>query len=214
MSNFENTELKVQKTARLTWVKSTSGNARTLVVVLHGYGQLSTYFSRKFSAHEQFDFCFPEGLSRYYREGTAGRVGASWMTKEARLTDIADNQAYMTSVLDAFESKYDHIHLIGFSQGAATAARSFASDQRWDSMTIWAGVFPPELSEEQVASDTRPTLFVLGSKDQYFDDNNQVKAKTKYQELGFDIIAYDGPHDIQAEPLNSVLKILESTSLA
>ena len=94
--------------------------------VLHGYGQLAEYFMRKFhKLDESFFIIAPEGMHRFYVNGTSGRVGASWMTKEARAIDISDTIGW----LDKLEEEVNSIHtfdkkiILGFSQGGATAAR-------------------------------------------------------------------------------------------
>jgi len=60
----ENT-LTIQKTARYF----THGNldeANSLLICLHGYGQLPTYFGRKFEAVDKNYFVvIPEGLHRF-----------------------------------------------------------------------------------------------------------------------------------------------------
>ena len=40
----------------------------------------------------------PEALNRFYIDGTYNRVGASWMTKEERITDIKENNEYLDSL--------------------------------------------------------------------------------------------------------------------
>ena len=37
----------------------------------------------------------PQGLHKFYLEGTSGRVGASWMTKENREDDIKNYLVYL-----------------------------------------------------------------------------------------------------------------------
>ena len=65
---------------------------RKLLIALHGYGQLAQYFAKKFiDLPEDYALLVPEGMHRFYLEGTSGRVGASWMTKEGRELDIEDN---------------------------------------------------------------------------------------------------------------------------
>ena len=61
--------------------------------VCHGYGQLAEYFIKNFEVldAETNYVIAPQGLSKFYLKGFTGRVGASWMTKEDRLTDI-ENQ--------------------------------------------------------------------------------------------------------------------------
>ena len=59
------------------------------------------YFIRKFRAlFDDLLVVAPEGMHRFYLQGSSGRVGASWMTKEAREDDIADNLRWLQE-LDA-----------------------------------------------------------------------------------------------------------------
>ena len=60
---------------------------REVWFVLHGYGQLAGAFLRHFERLQDGArlFIAPEALSRYYLPGHQ-RVGASWMTREDRLT--------------------------------------------------------------------------------------------------------------------------------
>ena len=73
-------------------------NPTTLIYVLHGYGQLAKYFIRKFNHLENVIIVAPEGGHRFYLKDTSGRDGASWMTREARETDISDNIKYLNSL--------------------------------------------------------------------------------------------------------------------
>ncbi|MDO7610183.1 MAG: hypothetical protein MUQ68_04950, partial [Crocinitomicaceae bacterium] len=72
--------------------------SKRLLIVLHGYGQLAKFFLRKFSMCSDSSFVVaPEGPHRFYRKGYSGRVGASWMTKEARDHDIKDNIIWLNA---------------------------------------------------------------------------------------------------------------------
>ena len=118
-------KLTANKTFRYE-VSSDVQDHDTVLYVLHGYGQQAQYFIRKFRA--QFDKLLvvaPEGMHRFYLQGSAGRVGASWMTKEAREDDIQDNIQWLEQ-LDATITKIYRPQrkiILGFSQGGATAAR-------------------------------------------------------------------------------------------
>ena len=77
--------LTVMRTARW-WSSTRPGVAHGGVLyVLHGYGQLPAFFIRKFQAQVNAGWrvVAPEGAHRFYLKGTDGRVGASWMTREA-----------------------------------------------------------------------------------------------------------------------------------
>ena len=89
-------KIKISKTAKYT----TYGNpdkASIIIFALHGYGQLVQFFIRKFQVldAEQYFVVAPEGLHRFYLKGSSGRVGASWMTKEERQSDIEDYINYL-----------------------------------------------------------------------------------------------------------------------
>lgn len=116
-------------------------------LVFHGYGQLAEFFLKKFEKLDlEKNFVIaPQGLSKYYLEGVYGRVGASWMTKEDRLTEIENQYAYIDAVLDQFDLKGKKLIYFGFSQGTATMGRYAAHAKiAFHKMIIWAGTFPPD----------------------------------------------------------------------
>ncbi len=75
-------------------------NSEKIIYVLHGYGQLAEYFIKNFEPLVELGFYVvaPEGTQRFYLNGTSGRVGASWMTKELREIDIEENNNYLASL--------------------------------------------------------------------------------------------------------------------
>lgn len=160
------------------------------------------------------DFAIPEGLHRFYLQGSAGRVGASWMTKEERQSDIADNLVYLQNVLDHFSPHYQQISLLGFSQGGATAARFFATTPQLSNLVLWASVFPPDLEMEDIASDKRGKFFVLGEEDEYFDKKNQKDVIALYANLGFRTLLFNGEHRIHTDTLNQLLNEITKNDLA
>ena len=150
---------RVRRTARYYTHGPIHGFPRELWVVLHGYGQLARRF---LSAFEVLDdgtrlIVAPEGLSRFYldpiaerRQQTAPRVGASWMTREDRESEIDDYIAYLEQLTSEIRRHLSgagpRIVVLGFSQGAATVSRWLAaSELRADQIVLWAGGIPPEL---------------------------------------------------------------------
>ncbi len=185
--------------------------AKKLLFVLHGYGQLPEYFIQKFKSLENDYFIVaPEGMHRFYLKGSSGRVGASWMTKEERLLDIEDNLSFLNQLHNCFSHQFkkDQISILGFSQGAATAARWFYSNSNLaHQLIIWASVFPPDLniSEEIKSTSSFQNKFIIGSKDEYFDEIQQKEICEIYKNYGFEIIQYNGNHDIDEATLTRVL---------
>lgn len=207
--------LKIQKTARLYSFGDISV-ATKLLIILHGYGQLPRYFIQKFeSLPSDYYIIAPEGFHRFYLKGSSGRVGASWMTKEAREDDIADNNDYLQSVLDHATSlkKFNKTLLLGFSQGGATAARFyFATTQKIDSLLLWASVFPPDISLNEMEfqhSLLTNNHFILGTNDEYFDEQAQAKALAFFKSNSFHTHVYNGNHDIDSNTLIQVLSEIE-----
>ena len=186
-----------------------NGDSKNVLYVLHGYGQLSRFFIRKFSAlQERYTIVAPEGMHRFYLEGSSGRVGASWMTKEDRLTDIDDTMSFLNEVDQVISQKLDVDRrvLLGFSQGGAAAARwDQLGEVNFDELILWACVFPPDLKWEGHVKESRGNTFVLGSEDPYFSGEKGEEIKNFYRSLGFSVEGFEGGHDIINETLTSIL---------
>lgn len=200
--------IKTTKTARITVLKNENSPNTSLLIALHGYGQLSTFFARKFEGVTEagFDVILPEGLNRFYLEGSSGRVGASWMTKEERDYDIEDNQQYLSQIIETNRASYNKIILLGFSQGGATAARFFFSEKtEIAGLILWASVFPPDLEQDLPAGSYENCHFVLGKEDPYFDEYKQKEVLNLYRELGMKVHSFDGDHDVDAKLLRTIL---------
>jgi predicted esterase len=185
--------------------------AKKLIFVLHGYGQLPEYFIQKFKSLENdYLIVAPEGMHRFYLKGSSGRVGASWMTKEERITDIADTINYLNTLYHQVANQFEtnKISVLGFSQGAATAARWFYSNEKLASeLIIWASVFPPdlEISSEINPSTTSKNKFVIGTQDEYFNVEQQNELMEFYKTKGFEVFQFDGKHDIDTSTITRVL---------
>jgi len=185
--------------------------AKKMLFVLHGYGQLPEYFIQKFNdLGDEYFIVAPEGMHRFYLKGSSGRVGASWMTKEERLTDISDTINYLNDLYVQVAQEFDvnQISILGFSQGAAAAARWFYSNEKLASqLIIWASVFPPDLerSSEINPSNSLSNKFVIGKQDEFFDEQQQNELMQFYSENGFEVFRFDGKHDIDPSTLTRVL---------
>ncbi len=200
----------ISKTAKVI----TYGNpqAKNLWVVLHGYGHLAQFFIRKFhSLDKQENFVIaPEGLHRFYLEGTGGRVGASWMTKEERLTDIQDYVKYLNQLREEYDfQEYERVILVGFSQGAATSARWMElGGFKPDVYVHWAGVFPPDLEfdPDHNAFSHSKNYYVVGDADPYFNDE-KIQAEITFFEskkINMEYLSFSGKHDIDSGVLERI----------
>jgi predicted esterase len=182
--------------------------ANTLLIVLHGFGQLSKFFIKKFEfLPDNYLILAPEGMHRFYLQGNSGRVGASWMTKEARELDIEENTKALKTILEKVKSEkqFSKIMLLGFSQGGATAARWYFSDsEQFDHLILWASVFPPDL-EKPAFEINNKNYFILGNQDEYYTEAQQFTEIAAYKEIGFNTIHFEGKHDIHQETLSELL---------
>lgn len=148
-------EKEISISLRTHYYTSGTPEADRVWFVLHGYGQLAKYFIRKFSVLEESGIYViaPQGLSRFYIENndpgkrSYDRVGASWMTKENRLTDIHNYVRYLQEILAVELPRMDKpVTVLGFSQGAATACRwIMQTNMMVEKLILWSGVFPPDI---------------------------------------------------------------------
>lgn len=186
--------------------------ANTLLIALHGFGQLSKYFIKKFEfLPDNYLILAPEGMHRFYLQGNSGRVGASWMTKEARELDIAENTNALHSLLKTIkaEKQFSKIILLGFSQGGATAARwYFSAAEQFDHLILWASVFPPDLEKPKLEMNSK-NYFVLGNQDEYYSEAQQFSEIEAFKEIGFNTIHFDGKHDIHQVVLSELFEKLK-----
>jgi predicted esterase len=210
MSKVQEFGIDVSKKMRY-YTLGDAENADTLLIVLHGFGQLSKYFIKKFeSVSDNCLILAPEGMHRFYLQGNSGRVGASWMTKEARELDIIENTTALQKVLDAIRQthSFKKIDLLGFSQGGATAARWYFSDtEQFDHLILWASVFPPDLEKPALEINGK-NYFVLGNQDEYYSEAQQLSEIASYKEIGFNTIHFDGKHDIKQMILQKIMQLL------
>jgi predicted esterase len=204
--------IAVSRTARYVTLGELTENTRKVWFVLHGYGQLAEYFIRKFEKiHDEHTLIVaPEALSRFYSRGDFGRVGASWMTKEERQSEIDDYVAYLDTVREAVLGKIApekiQITVVGFSQGTATASRWVnAGHFTCHRLILWGGYFANGLLD-LISSDRLPannTHFVYGTEDEFLIQLNVEEYIDKLQAEIPDlkIMGYAGGHTIDADVL-------------
>ncbi|WP_303311342.1 alpha/beta hydrolase [Hymenobacter sp. BT730] len=216
MPTAQERRLTVTRSARYFQAGALSENTRHLWVVCHGYGQLGAYFIRHFTALTDADptlvVIAPEGLSRFYLEGTSGRIGASWMTREDRTAEIADYVSYLNQLAETVlvECATDvRITILGFSQGAATVSRWLAhASFRPYRLVLWAGAFPPDV-DFTVASHLAqrvPITLVCGTQDEFISATDLQTQQVFLQKLGAnpEIIPFEGKHELNAAVLRQL----------
>jgi predicted esterase len=209
---------KAEKTVRYFSLGELNQQTKHVWIVLHGYGQLPQFFLKKFETlvNEDSVVLAPEGLSRFYLEGFKGRVGASWMTSDDREQEIEDYVNYLCTFFNTqvkpFVNTNCQIHVIGFSQGAATACRWVNSGLvKVNELVLWAGSFPHDLNfdlAKQIFNQLKLTL-VVGNKDEFEPIIKLQDHQNKLNELGikFNVVEFEGGHDIDKKTLEKYFKV-------
>lgn len=182
--------LPVTRTAHYYTLGTASPNTKRCWIVCHGYGQLAEHFINKFDeiAGEEDYIIAPEGLSRFYWGGLAGKVVASWMTKGNRLDEINDYCNMLSTIYqDEVAGLADDVEVIlfGFSQGCATQVRWLHRDQpHFDQLWLWGGFIPEDL----VYTDARTQDYLAGKTIHHFRGDADPLIKEHYIEMHRELI--------------------------
>lgn len=206
----EERHITVPRTAR--YYTLGAAGSRDVWFVLHGYGQLARYFLHHFEGLEEGRLIVaPEGLSRFYLDGSYGRVGASWMTREDRETEIADQSAYLDMLAVHLSGNAElPVNVLGFSQGVATACRWAAMGKtRIKRIVVWGGSMPPELGQDPTAQGWLRCAFDLvhGKTDTIVgaDVLERNAALLRGTNVGFAVHEHAGAHTLDKLLLGRLL---------
>ncbi len=180
--------------------------AEKLWLVLHGYGQLAPYFIRKFDFLENKAFvAAPQGLSSFYLNGTSGRVGASWMTKENRQLAIQNYISYLNhtyiQVVENMKTSPKQVTMLGFSQGVSTLIRWLVTSPiNFDQLIMCAGAFPDDIDIETAKKVfmNKPCYYFYGDQDPFIKPESIGLLKTKFHQYGLkvDFRQFEGKHEM------------------
>ena len=214
-------QIVVPRTARYYSLGAAAAPLEQLWLVCHGYGQLAsrfiTYFSAIDAAHRLI--VAPEALSRFYLDEASGgthteaRVGASWMTREDRLSEIDDQARYLdalyTHIVGSLQGAPDELIVLGFSQGAATAARwAVRSDLPVCRLILWGGRLPPDvdLGAHRDRLARMQLTLVVGDRDEYISVQAAVDEQARIQRAGVPVerIAFEGGHRLDKGVLRAL----------
>ena len=220
MSDAREHHLEVRRSARY-WTLGEPQETKDVWFVLHGYMQLARRFLRRFQPIQAPGrlIVAPEGLSRFYVRSVGGRhgaesvVGASWMTREDRETEIADYVAYLDRLAGAVlaEAGSDaEVTVLGFSQGVAPASRWVTSGRvRPRRLVLWGDFLPPDLDMARAAEAWRPVDVVLvrGTEDGALQSEELAAAEAEgLERAGLNVrhVVYEGGHDIHTGTLSEL----------
>jgi predicted esterase len=214
--------IAVPRTARYFTLGPTHGFPRELWFACHGYGQLASRFLRQFAPLDDGTrlFVAPEGLSRFYldpipkrRNDPSPRIGASWMTREDRESEIADYVAYLerlaTEIRHPLAGAAPRLVVLGFSQGTATVCRWLAaSEMRVEQLVLWAGSIPPELDLAAWAARLHGAAITLvaGDEDELATPTAIAAEAERLSAAGvaYNLVRFHGGHTVNPTALKQL----------
>ena len=205
--------LRTARTARYYTLGGEAAVRASVWVLLHGYGQLAGEFIRYFADLAAPDrlLVAPEAMNRFYLVGVDKAPaherpgGATWMTREDRASEIADYVEYLDALHDeivgASASDPVRVHVVGFSQGAATATRWITHGRsRVDRLILWGGLVPPDtdLAKGHGALRHVPLTIVVGERDAYVTSEMiaDETARLDSARIPFELMRFPGGHAV------------------
>lgn len=208
--------LPVTRSARY-YTRGAAAQAREVWFVCHGYGQLAQYFLRRFDTIDDGTrlVVAPEALSRFYLADPGGshayaRIGATWMTREDRLREIADYVGYLDAlyreIMAGGVPATARVVVLGFSQGVATACRwAVLGQARVDELVLWAERAPPDLDLAQAAARLRNTRvrLVAGTADPSLPPGalDEERSRLSQQGIPSEALTFAGGHELDSDTL-------------
>ena len=216
-------QIIVRRTARYCTLGG-GADVRTVWFALHGYRQLADRFIRNFGAVASPSrmIVAPEALNRFYLDddglkphGPDSPVGATWMTRHDRETEIRDYVAYLDALDRALAAPEGVLRVtLGFSQGAATAARwAVLGQQRLDRLVLWGGILPHDLRIEDHAERLQALapVIVCGERDPALSIERAQAEVARLGEhgIGATLLSHPGGHVVTPEALRRLAEFVD-----
>ena len=164
-----------------------------LLCGFHGYGETAERHMeelQKIPGADDWSLVAVQALHPFYTR--AGAIVASWMTSLDRELAIADNIAYVRSVLDSLP-RPRMLVFVGFSQGAPMASRA-AAHIASSGLILLGGDIPPDVKVPGVSLP--PILLARGKRDEWY---TEAKFKDDLRFLGnrsdAEVYEFEGGHE-------------------
>ena len=213
--------IAVTRTARYHILGEPGDHIEDVWFVTHGYGQLASDFIKEFEiiADPRRLIVAPEALSRYYIStavefhGPDSKVGATWMTREDRESEITDYVSYLddlyNEILSDIGTRDVAVTVLGFSQGGATANRWLTrGSSRADRLIMWGSLLPADADLNHAAGFFRDVslTIVYGTRDQFGDPGMIAGYEKKLESYGvpYNVLTFEGGHRMDRETLKEL----------
>lgn len=144
------------------------GPPERLLIGFHGFGETAEIHMNellKIAGVDDWTIVSVQALHPFYA-GRGQQIVASWMTRLDRELAIADNIAYVRSVIDTFENaELKRVVFAGFSQGVAMAYRAASDYRKAAGLIALGGDVPPDVS-----SNLPPVLLGRGNREDWYTE--------------------------------------------
>jgi predicted esterase len=168
-----------------------------MLVGFHGYGETADPMLehlRAIAAGRNYCMVSVQALHPFYTR--TQQVVANWMTSQDRESAIADNTAYVWSVVRKVERDYGAARplvFVGFSQGVAMAYRAAAAAP-CDAIIALAGDVPPDVAPRVAALP--PILIGRGEADPWYTKEKAARDHELLTDAGarFEEFVFDDEH--------------------
>lgn len=212
--------IHVPRTARYF----TFGNAinpEQVWFVCHGYSQLAADFIRYFAVLDDGHsyVVAPEALSRFYTADHRGphapeaTVGATWMTREDRLTEIRDYVGYLDALHDHVFQQLNRsrvsLRVLGFSQGAETVSRWIEyGKSAVDHLILWGGFVPGDvvLDRGETPFSRLKISLVFGDQDDIATPDRMAQLEARLKGFDCRVVRFEGGHQLNKNVLSQLAK--------
>jgi predicted esterase len=219
---IEEAHISVTRTARYYTLGGDALSPRELWVACHGYGQLAQHFARHFEplADGTRTIVVPEALSRFYfgeprrQHGSDAMVGATWMTREDRESEIADHVQYLDALYSQVRAQKGRarapVTVLGFSQGVATVCRWLArGSARADRLVLWGGRIPTDIFPLPASNPLRTVALtlVVGASDEFVTPLAvaEQEKRLRDEKLVYELRRYEGGHALDEGVLRELV---------
>ena len=191
------------------------GGPAPVLVGFHGYAETAEAQMARLQAIPDADrwlVVSVQALNRFYQRRTT-EVAAGWMTRQHRELAIADNLAYVASVLAEVSSGWmtaGPLVFAGFSQGVPMALRAAVTAAREVAGVIAVGGdVPPELEPASLAR-VRTVLICRGASDPLYPADTFATDVRRLREAHTDVrpLEFAGGHEWSDEVRDAAATLL------
>src|SRR5437867_6882360 len=168
------------------------GPPERLLIGFHGFAETAEIHIEELLKIEGVDVwtvASVQALHPFYT-GRSQQIVANWMTSQDRELAIADNIAYVRSVVESFHEQ-QKVVFAGFSQGVAMAYRAASDFKKAAGLMVLGGDLPPD-----VTSNIPPILLGRGVRDDWYNDEKFKKDLKFLQSVtNVETCVFEGGHE-------------------